>query len=102
MESLIERIRSRAARVGVIGMGYVGLPLMVAAAERGFRVTGIDTNEDKVKQINAGQNYNEDVSDTQLATLVAEGGITATTDYSTIRDLDVIVICVPTPLNLNK
>jgi len=99
---LREKIETRTARVGVLGMGYVGLPLMVAVAEVGFQVTGIDIAEDKVESINAGRSYVEDVSDAQLSPFVESRKITATTHYSAVRDLDVIIICVPTPLNRNK
>jgi len=97
-----ERVRERTAHVGVIGMGYVGLPTMVSAAKAGFSVTGLDTNEGRVASINAGESYIEDVASELLAELVMAGKITATTDYSCMSGLDVVLVCVPTPITKNK
>ena len=72
LTDLNQKISNRTAKVGVIGMGYVGVPTMVAVAEAGFPVTGIDTNEDRVREINAGQSYIEDVSDSALGSLVTK------------------------------
>ena len=99
---LLAKIHSRVARVGVIGMGYVGLPTMVAAAEAGFTVVGIDISEDQVARINAGHSYIADVPDDVLKPLVAAGKVSATTDYVAIRGLDVVLVCVPTPITKNK
>jgi UDP-N-acetyl-D-glucosamine dehydrogenase len=96
------KIRERTARVGVIGLGYVGLPLAVEFARAGFVVTGIDVQQDKVARINAGDSYVLDVSSAELAPLVAAGRLRATTDFSDIAGLDTINIAVPTPLRKTK
>ncbi len=101
-EQLAVKIRARTARVGIVGLGYVGLPLGVEFAKAGFAVTGIDIGETKVGQINAGQSYVLDVSTQTLAPLVAAGKLRATADFSVITELDTINICVPTPLRKTK
>ena len=100
--NLIHKFDTRAARVGVIGMGYVGLPTMVAVAEAGFTVTGFDINADRIGEIEAGRSYIEDVKDATLKPLVESGNILATGDLAVIRDMDVVLVCVPTPINKNK
>jgi UDP-N-acetyl-D-glucosamine dehydrogenase len=102
MQELIEKIKRREARCGVIGLGYVGLPLGLEFARAGFRVTGIDLDQRKVDAIQSGRSYIVDVSDKEIAEPVKAGKLTATTDFSTIRDLDTINICVPTPLRKTK
>jgi UDP-N-acetyl-D-glucosamine dehydrogenase len=99
---LEEKIRTRAARVGVVGLGYVGLPLAVEFARAGFPVTGIDVTASKVDSVNAGQSYVLDVPSATLAPLVQAGKLGATTDFSVISQLDTIDICVPTPLRKSK
>jgi len=99
---LRERITKRTARVGVLGLGYVGLPLAVEFAHAGFEVTGIDVQQSKVDQFNRGHSYIKDVKDDVFRPLVESGKLRATTDYSVIRDLDTIDICVPTPLRKTK
>lgn len=99
---LEEKIRSRTAGVGIIGLGYVGLPLAVEFAVAGFMVTGIDVHEAKVSQLNDGTSYVQDVSDETVRPLVESSKLAATTDFSVIRDLDTINICVPTPLRKTK
>ena len=89
-------------KFGVVGLGYVGLPLLVEAAKSGFTAVGIDLDEAKIRAINAGENYIEDVDDADLARLVKEGKISATTDWDVVTQLDVISICVPTPLRKTK
>ncbi|MNK55712.1 UDP-N-acetyl-D-glucosamine 6-dehydrogenase [compost metagenome] len=101
-ERLIEAIQTRKARVGVVGIGYVGLPLAVEKGKVRFPVLGFDRNPSRVSQINAGENYIDDVDDAELAQLVREGQLTATTDFSLLADCDVIVICVPTPLTEHR
>jgi len=100
--SLIERIRNREAHLCVIGLGYVGLPLMVEFARAGFRVTGIDIDEEKVRQIHEGVSYVGDVSSDVLAEVQKDGRVTATRDFSVIKDVDTINICVPTPLRKTR
>jgi UDP-N-acetyl-D-glucosamine dehydrogenase len=99
---LAEKIKSRTARVGVIGLGYVGLPLAVEYAAEGYRVVGIDLNATKTERVNAGDSYVGDVPTSAMAPLVASGLLSATTDFSAVRDLDTINICVPTPLRKTK
>jgi len=99
---LAEKIRSRTARVGVVGLGYVGLPLAVEYAEAGYHVVGIDLAEGKAAMVNQGESYIGDVPTAAMAPLVARGLLKATTDFSVIRDLDTVNICVPTPLRKTK
>ena len=99
---LEEKIRSHQAKVGIAGLGYVGLPLAVEFAKAGFEVTGIDLSDSKVQRINAGDSYVGDVPSTTLGSLVKSGKLKATTDFSAIRDLDTMNICVPTPLRKTK
>jgi UDP-N-acetyl-D-glucosamine dehydrogenase len=99
---LADKIQSRTARVGVVGLGYVGLPLAVEFGEAGFDVTGIDLSEGKVARVNAGDSYIGDVASLALEPLARSGRLRATTDFSVIRDLDTINICVPTPLRKTK
>src|ERR1700689_4777080 len=101
-EILEEKIRSRRARVGIVGLGYVGLPLAVEFAKAGFPVTGIDVNTQKVERVNAGDSYIGDISREALSALVKDGKLRATTDFSVVRELDTINICVPTPLRKTK
>jgi len=97
-----QRIRNHEVTVGVVGLGYVGLPLSVDFAKSGFRVIGIDVDEDKVARLNTGENYVQDVDDAELKRLVDDGKFTATGDYSAIEEIDALSICVPTPLNKLK
>ncbi len=97
-KELLEKLRSRQARVAVLGMGYVGLPLAVVFAEAGFTVTGIDPDTRKVKALNQGRSYIQDVPTEQVARLVTEGRLKATDDFSVLQEMDAISICVPTPL----
>ena len=99
---LAGKIHSRRARVGIVGLGYVGLPLAVEFARAGFPVTGIDISQEKVRRVNAGDSYVGDIPSATLAPLVASGGLRATTDFSAVLDLDTINICVPTPLRKTK
>ncbi|MGI9070196.1 MAG: nucleotide sugar dehydrogenase [Bryobacteraceae bacterium] len=99
---LRQRISKKTARVGVLGLGYVGLPLALEFARAGFEVIGIDVQQDKVDQFNRGQSYVKDVEDSVFAPLVKSGKLRATSDYSVIEELDTIDICVPTPLRKTK
>src|SRR5215472_13326737 len=101
-ELLAGKIRSRTAHVGVVGLGYVGLPLAVEYAQAGYKVTGIDVSETKAASVNAGDSYVGDVPSSVLAPLVEKGLLRATSDFSAIRDLDTVNICVPTPLRKTK
>src|SRR4051812_16645370 len=100
--STLDRIRARQARVGVIGLGYVGLPLVVEFARAGFDVTGFDVDASKTEQINAGRSYIPDVSQAELKACVTAGKLRATTDMGKLADMDAIDICVPTPLRKTK
>ncbi len=97
-QALIEKLNKRTAKVAVVGMGYVGLPLAVVFSEAGFAVTGIDLDARKVEVLNRGESYILDVSTAQVAEFVKQGKLKATADYSVIRDMDAVSICVPTPL----
>ncbi|HVH25665.1 MAG TPA: nucleotide sugar dehydrogenase [Vicinamibacterales bacterium] len=101
-DSLIERIKSRQARVGVIGLGYVGLPLAVEFARAGFDVTGFDVDERKNTDINAGRSYIPDVPSSELQSAVTANKLSATQDLSRLGEMDVIDICVPTPLRKTR
>src|SRR5215831_7749692 len=100
--ALLDRIRSRQARVGVIGLGYVGLPLAVEFARAGYSVTGFDVDAHKASLINAGTSYIPDVPDADLTAVVTSGSLRATTDMHALGDMDAIDICVPTPLRKTK
>jgi UDP-N-acetyl-D-glucosamine dehydrogenase len=102
LEKLAARLDARTARIGVIGQGYVGLPLAVAFAKVGFRVTGFDLVAQKVKDLTEGRSYVEDVSSEDLRAMRDAGRFEATTDFDHLGDLDVINICVPTPLTRTK
>ena len=101
-EVLQQKITNRTAKVGVVGLGYVGLPLAVEFAKAGFSVTGIDLQESKVSSINHGDSYIQDIPTDVLRPLVESNKLAATTDFSAIADLDTINIAVPTPLRKTK
>ena len=101
-ERVLTKILAKEAIVGIIGLGYVGLPLAVEFAKAGFSVTGIDLIQPKVDSINAGDSYIQDVSREDVSSLVAAGKLRATTDFSVVAELDTINICVPTPLRKTK
>ena len=102
LEDLRERIESRDALIGVIGLGYVGLPLALAFAKAGFEVIGIDIDAEKVRQLDSDHSYIEDVPSSEIAEARAAGRFQATSDFSALTRLDVIHICVPTPLTRSK
>jgi len=102
MQELIEKIRRKEARCGIIGLGYVGLPLGLEFARAGLRVTGIDVDKRKIDALTAGKSYIVDTADAEIAEQVKAGRFTATDDFSVIKDLDTINICVPTPLRKTK
>ena len=101
-ERLLERIATRQARVGLIGLGYAGLPLAVAFAEAGFPVVGVDLSAERVTALNAGRSYVGDIPDQRLAPLLEQERFTATSDYDALADVDAVTICVPTPLSKTK
>ena len=98
-ESLLRKIENHEMVIGVVGLGYVGLPLAVEKAKAGFRTIGFDVQREKVEQVNRGENYIGDVVDADLKKIVAAGTLSATSDFSFIRDVDFIAVCVPTPLD---
>ena len=99
---LLKKIESRQAKLGVIGLGYVGLPLAVEFARAGFHVVGYDVDEKRVAELKAGRSYIPDVSSAHLAEVVKNGRFTATTNPKALADVDIIDICVPTPLRKTK
>ncbi|MDQ6677222.1 MAG: nucleotide sugar dehydrogenase [Acidobacteriota bacterium] len=101
-DSVTQKIQARTARVGIVGLGYVGLPLAVEYAKAGFPVTGIDLSVSKVDRVNAGESYINDIDSAELKPLVSAGKLRASADFSVIGDLDTVNICVPTPLRKTK
>jgi UDP-N-acetyl-D-glucosamine dehydrogenase len=99
---VIAKINDKSARVVVIGIGYVGLPLVVEFARAGYRVTGYDKDTAKVQLLNAGESYIGDIASQDLASLVKKGLLRASDDPSVLKDADAVVVCVPTPLNKTK
>src|SRR5882757_5187918 len=99
---IIERLTEKRARIGVIGLGYVGLPLAVEFAQRGFRSTGFEVDHKKIGEINSGRSYIGDVSSAAVGELVKSGTLSATADFDQLKDCDAIIICVPTPLRKTK
>lgn len=102
IDNRLERITNKSARIGVIGLGYVGLPLAITAAKRGFSVCGFDVDEDKVRTLRAEESYIDAVSDADLVAAVSAERFTATTDFSGLKDCEAIIICVPTPLTRHR
>jgi UDP-N-acetyl-D-glucosamine dehydrogenase len=100
--ALLEKIENRRARTGVVGLGYVGLPLAVELGKAGFHTTGIDLDPRKISAITESRSYIPDVSDADVAALRAAGKLDATTDFAIVKELDTINICVPTPLRKTK
>lgn len=98
-ENLLQKINDRSAVVAVIGLGYVGLPLAVEKAKAGYKTVGFDIQKSKVDMVNKGENYIGDVVATELEDIVRQGLLSATTDFSIVKDADFIAICVPTPLD---
>ena len=98
-QSMLKKIEDRSLVIGVVGLGYVGLPLIVEKAKAGFKCIGFDVQQEKVDMVNAGKNYIGDVVDAELSDLVASGKVSATSDYSFINSVDFVAICVPTPLD---
>ncbi|OCA88917.1 nucleotide sugar dehydrogenase [Pseudobacillus wudalianchiensis] len=101
-EQLIHKLETKTATIGVVGLGYVGLPLAVEKAKAGYNVIGFDVQEEKVQKVNKGENYIGDVIPADLEALVDSGRLSATADYSFIKEVDALAICVPTPLDVYK
>lgn len=101
-KNLLKKIENKTIIAGVVGLGYVGLPLAVEKAKAGFKTIGFDVQPSKVDMVNAGHNYIGDVVDRDLERLVKEGMLSATTDFSFVKDVDFIAVCVPTPLDRHQ
>ncbi|MEG1896316.1 MAG: NAD(P)-binding domain-containing protein, partial [Oscillospiraceae bacterium] len=101
-ETLLNKIKNKEIIVGVVGLGYVGLPLAVEKAKAGYKTIGFDVQDKKVDMCNAGHNYIGDVVNEDLAEIVKSGMFSATKDFSFIKDVDFIAICVPTPLDTHQ
>ncbi|GAB4497418.1 MAG: nucleotide sugar dehydrogenase [Anaerolineales bacterium] len=97
-ENLIKKMKEKNAKVAILGLGYVGLPLAVVFGEAGFHVTGVDPDKRKVDALNNGESYIPDVKTEAVAKLVKDGKLTATTDFAVLQEMDAVSICVPTPL----
>ncbi len=101
VNDLIQKIKKKTAKVGVVGLGYVGLPFALEAAQAGYEVVGVERNPERVRKINQGRNYIDDIRETDLAREVSSGRLRAQVDFSGVEELDVVVIAVPTPLDKN-
>ena len=99
---LIRKIENRSARLAVIGLGYVGLPLAVEFAQAGFEVTGIDVDAERVRKLLAGVSYIRDVPTRDVRDLVRSGRLTATADFSVLKRMHAVNVCVPTPLSKQR
>ena len=99
---LLKKINNREIVCGVVGLGYVGLPLAVEKAKAGFKTIGFDVQSKKVDMVNQGHNYIGDVVNSDLSQLVADQKLCATSDFSFIKDVDFVAICVPTPLDAHQ
>ena len=102
MEKIKKLIESRKAAIGIVGMGYVGLPLAVEFAKGGFRVTGFEVDAQKVRDLKAGVSYIGDIPTREVAALARKGLLTGTLDFSLLKKMDAVIICVPTPLRKSK
>ncbi len=101
-EQIISRVSEKRAHIGVVGLGYVGLPLLVEFARKGFQTTGFEVDSEKARQINNGESYIGDVSSATVSDLVAKKRLRATTDFNHLQECDAVIICVPTPLRKTK
>lgn len=100
--SLLNKIETSQARIAIIGLGYVGLPLAVEFGQAGFQILGIDTNSEKVAQLNEGKSYIKDIESKKVADLVENLRFNATTNFEVLAESDIVIICVPTPLSKTK
>jgi UDP-N-acetyl-D-glucosamine dehydrogenase len=101
-DAILNKIENRTAKVSIIGLGYVGLPLAVEAAKAGYRILGVENNPNRCELVNKGKNYIKDVHDNSLSTLVEKGLLAASVGFEPVQEADIVIICVPTPLNKNK
>src|SRR5690606_33823749 len=97
-QQLIEKLKNKSAVIGIVGLGYVGLPLMLRYSEVGYKVLGLDIDTSKVDSLNQGKSYIEHISSDSIANALTLG-FEATTDFSRASEADALIICVPTPLN---
>src|SRR5262249_20119723 len=102
VDALVGRFRTRTARIGIIGLGYVGLPLLRTAAERGFRALGFDIDHAKVEQLTAGGSSLAHISAASIAAVRSSGHLEATSDFARLGEVDAIILCVPTPLTRQR
>ena len=102
MLEIADKIRDRSARIGIVGLGYVGLPLAVAFSEVGFKVLGFDTQQQRVDKVNEGKSYIADISDECLSSMLSSHNLEATVNQGRLAEMDVICICVPTPLSKTR
>jgi len=102
MSILLKRIKTKDARIGIVGLGYVGLPLALEFARSGYNVTGIDKNMERVESLKKGKSYIIDVTDSEVKQLIKTGRFNVTGDASVLSKLDAVIICVPTPLTKTK
>ncbi|WP_078409096.1 nucleotide sugar dehydrogenase [Priestia abyssalis] len=102
VENLFTRIKNKTAKIGIIGLGYVGLPLAVEIAKSEYNVVGFDVNQQKVDSLNNGHNYINDVNDEDLVKIVENNKFISTTDFSQIQQIDVVLVCVPTPIDAHQ
>jgi UDP-N-acetyl-D-glucosamine dehydrogenase len=102
VEVLCQKFIDRQATIGVIGLGYVGLPLMVAICNERFKAIGFDIDVSKIKKLNAGESYIGNIHNDKIAPLVKSGQMLPTSDFEKLRDVDAVILCVPTPLNRNR
>ncbi|MGH8711810.1 MAG: NAD(P)-binding domain-containing protein, partial [Burkholderiales bacterium] len=101
LDKLIEKLENRSALIGIIGLGYVGLPLMLRFSEVGYRVLGVDTDEEKVSKLNKGESYINYIPGKSIAAALKKGFV-ATSEFKKSSEADALIICVPTPLNPNR
>ena len=99
---LLNKIKNRQATIGVIGLGYVGLPLVIEFCKAGFPVTGLDIDKNKIEQLSEGRSYINHIPDENIRLLAKSGRFRGDTDFSLVKELDCILICVPTPLKKNR
>ena len=102
MSTLLKKLKNKTAVLGVIGLGYVGLPLAVEKAKAGFKTIGFDIQQSKVDMVNNGKNYIGDVVNEDLESLVESGLLSATCDFAEVASADCVCICVPTPLDAHQ
>ena len=100
-KQLLDKIANKTAVVGIVGLGYVGLPLATEFAKSGYKTIGFDVQSKKVDLVNAGHNYIGDIVDDVFKEVVESGKLSATSDFAFIKDVDAVAICVPTPLDLS-